>query len=680
MPAVIRIPRTAPWLPPSVLAIPGRIRHTVRLCEPERKIFRKHKKIRVSAWCELYRHVTMSVLPGKWKNSVTPYLAGIMDASFYPSVRTIIGCKAPQVGMTEAILNCLGYAIDRDPGPALCVYPDEMTARENSQDRIQPMIKKSPRLRGYMTGFEDDSSILRINLQHMPIYMAWAHSASRLGNKPIRYVIYDEVDKYPDTAGRRETDPISLGDKRTITYRHNCKRWKFSTPTTETGNIWKALTIEAQVVFDYWVKCPACGVEQKMVFDQIKWPHKTEPDADGKCHSEDPATVEAEKLAWYECPHCLSQWTDYDRDTAVRHGIWRERKKEPDAAASDCMDLPTYLRHRNPVKIGFHLPSWISPFVSLSSPAAAFLLGLTDLTKRKDFYNNHKAEPWKLIIVSKGREQILAARVAGLPAQRVPEEAILLTCGVDVQQFGFWYAVRAWAPYMTSWLIHYGFLPLWEDVERLLFETTYPATDTSGRSLRIFRACVDTGGSKKFEDMTMTEETYFWLLKNRGRGGVGLWGTKGASSALPGMLNLGNGIVSTPSGKKLPDVLRLLFIDTEKAKDQFHWRLQLAVQEDTRALPGAAFLHADTGEDYAAQILAEEKHINEKGREEWINIHGRPNHLLDAEILAAACVEMEFPGGGLRLLAEYQKNRPAQARGADKPKVARSNWMNRGIP
>ncbi len=640
----IHISRSAPWLPPSLLEHPGGIRTEIRFSSPEQKIFRKRRKIPVSQWCEKFRVVTMSVLPGRWKNEVTPYLAGIMDASFFPSVRTIIVCKAPQVGVTEAVLNCIGYAIDRDPGPVLCTYPDEATARENSQDRILPMIKRSPRLRGYMSGYDDDSSILRISLQHMPIYMAWAHSAARLGNKPIRYVVFDETDKYPDTAGKRETDPISLGEARTITYRHNCKKWKISTPTTEAGNIWKALTTEAQVVFDYWVKCPACGVMQKMEFSQIKWSHKKEPGADGKFHSEDPETIEAEKLAWYECPHCLAELSDYDRDTAVRKGEWKDRKTG--------LELMPYLKAFNPVKIGFHLPSWLSTFVSLSSPAAAFLRGLKDMNKFKDFHNKHLADPWKLTIVSKNQEQILSSRV-DLPPQTVPTEAIALTAGIDVQKFGFWFAVRAWAPYMTSWLIHYGFLATWEDVERLIFESAYPG-GSSGRPMRIFRACVDTGGSRKFEDMTQTEETYFWLIKNRGRGGVGLWGTKGSSAPLPGMLSLGSGIVSTPSGKKLPEALRLITVDTAKAKDQYHYRLQHAAKEETRGLPGAAFLHAGAGGDYAAQILAEEKQINDKGREEWVNVHNRPNHLLDAEILAAACVEMEFPGGGLRLLAGFR--------------------------
>lgn len=654
----IRIPRKSAWLPPSLLMMPNEIRHVISFSEPERKIFRKRRKIPVSVWCEKFRVLTMSVLPGKWKNEVTPYLAGIMDASFYPSVRTIVICKAPQVGGTESVLNCIGYAIDRDPGPVLCIYPDELTARENNQDRIQPMIKSSPRLRSYLTGADDDESRLRISLTHMPIYMAWARSAARLANKPIRYVIFDETDKYPETAGKRETDPISLGEARTITYRHNCKKWKISTPTTEAGNIWRALTEEAQVIFDFWVICPACGVQQKMVFAQIKWQHKTDPGPDGKLHSEEPEKIEAEKLAWYECPHCLAPWNDYDRDVAVRRGRWRERIKPisqtEQEATTPGLDISQYMKRNNPVKIGFHLPSWLSPFVSLSSPAAAFLRGRSDMNKYKDFHNKHLAEPWKLTVVSRSAEEILSARCE-LPPQTVPESAIVLTCGLDVQQHGFWFAVRAWAAEMTSWLIHYGFLATWEDVENLLFRSAYPVAGKS-RFLRIFRAAVDTGGSGKFEDMTMTEETYFWIIKNRGRGGCVIWGTKGASHAIAGMLSLGSGIISTPSGKKLPEMLRILTVDTEKAKDQYHYRLKLAARKETRDLPGAAFLHADTGKDYVAQILAEEKQKDDKGRETWVNVHSRPNHLLDAEILAASCVEMEFPGGGLRLFAGTAKN------------------------
>jgi len=92
---------------------------------------------------------------------------------------------------------------------------------------------------------QDDVATLQINLQHMPVYMAWAGSASRLANKPIRYIVLDEVDKYPD-AGKREAGPIKLAEKRKTTFRWDYKIWKISTPTVEQGPIWQALQNEAR--------------------------------------------------------------------------------------------------------------------------------------------------------------------------------------------------------------------------------------------------------------------------------------------------------------------------------------------------------------------------------------------------------------------------------------------------
>jgi phage terminase large subunit GpA-like protein len=679
MVTVVHIPRSAPYLPFSFLEqYPDGIRRRIAFTPAEKKILRRAKKRRPSVWCEQHRVLTMSVLRGKWKNEITPYLAGVMDASFFPSVREITVCAAPQTGKTEAVNNCIGVAIDQEPGPVMMVYPEEKTSDDNAVDRIGAMIKSSPRLRSYMTGLDDDMGKKHVRLIHLPIYFAWARSASSMANKPCRYAVNDEVDKYSDTVGKRETSAILLTKARLITYDGQEKHWIISTPTVKNGPVWKYYNA-AQVRFEYWVECPACGAMQEMKFGQIKWPRKTEPDADGEFHSEDPEIIEAEKLAWYECAHCLRSWNDYERDIAVKRGQWRE--------AETGLELFNYLKKYMPAKIAFHVPSWLSRFVSLSKIAASFLRGLSDFTEFKDFYNKHLAEPWELKIISKKEEQILAAR-CDLAPQTVPEDAITLTLGVDVQQNGFWFVVRAWSAILTSWLIHYGYLASWPDVEALLYESSYPVTNST-RVMRIFRACIDTGGGKKFEDMTMTEETYFWLIKNRGRGGIALWGTKGSSTPIAGgMLSLGKEKMSTPAGKKLPGGLRVISVDTVKAKDQYHFRLSLASEPETRDLPGAAFLHSATGTDYVAQILAEEKKVNEQGIEEWVNPHQRPNHLLDAEVLAAACVEMEFPGGGLRLLASSaakakQEQQAGMAPAAARPisqgirNFERPGWLNR---
>jgi len=363
-------------------------------------------------------------------------------------------------------------------------------------------------------------------------------------------------------------------------------------------------------------------------------------------HSLDPEKIEAEGLAWYECEHCHGRWNDTLRDQAVRAGEWRERLTDKQISAGEtAMELFDYLGTHRPRKIGFHIPSWISYFVSLSEVAAAFLKGQHSLEDFKNYKNKHEAAPWKQIVVSADEGHILKAR-CDLPAQTVPQEARALMCGIDVQKYGFWFVVRAFAPDFTSWLIHYGFLGTWGDVEQLLFETEYPAAE-GGKTMRIARACVDTGGGKKYQGMSMTEETYWWLRDNSAGRGARVWGTKGSSRALAGKLQLGKPLDKTPSGKPLPGGLRIISVDTEKMKDAYHYHLNRAIE----GLPQGAYLHAETGGDYADQILAEEKQITERGIEEWVQIRV-DNHLFDCECLAMLCADPEFPGGGINLLRQ----------------------------
>ncbi len=228
------------WLPVSIkdkITREGNVVFVGSFSRGDKKVMRARRAVKPSKWAEDHRILTMSVKNGPWRNEVAPYLIGIMDAAAFPSVRDLDICKAPQAGVSEASHNFVGYSIDRDPGPVLYIYPDEKTAQENSKDRILPMITSSVRLKSYLTGAQDDAAMLRIGLTHMPIYMAWSRSASRLGNKPIKIAISDEIDKYIDPP-RREAKALDLIDKRLITYKKlkKSKHWKISTPTWEIGH------------------------------------------------------------------------------------------------------------------------------------------------------------------------------------------------------------------------------------------------------------------------------------------------------------------------------------------------------------------------------------------------------------------------------------------------------------
>jgi phage terminase large subunit GpA-like protein len=219
-----------------------------------------------------------------------------------------------------------------------------------------------------------------------------------------------------------------------------------------------------------------------------------------------------------------------------------------------------------------------------------------------------------------------------------------------VQKYGFWFLVRAWAKDYTSWMIHYGFLSYWAEIEDLLFMRQYPRIG-GGPGLRIWRAGIDTGGGKYEEELSSAEHVYLWLIENRIGHGCQVWGTKGSSKPLAGKISVGKSLQHTPSGRTLPGGLQIISLDTNKLKDMVHFRMDKAISGAAEMAQMAAYLHADTQTDYAKQIMSEVKKRDKKGRETWVREY-RENHLLDCEVIAHSLADPEWPGGGVHLLSE----------------------------
>lgn len=143
----------------------------------------------------------------------------------------------------------------------------------------------------------------------------------------------------------------------------------------------------------------------------------------------------------------------------------------------------------------------------------------------------------------------------------------------------------------------------------------------------------------------MTEVTMLWLQKVRGWNGPRIWGTKGASRPQEKKVRRGSELKSTPSGKPLKNGFRLYFLDTNRFKDIVYDRLGNAVNQ--KGIP--AYLHSKVTDDYAKQILAEEKQLQKNGVEEWVRLK-KDNHLIDCECMNTALSDSEWPGGGVNLL------------------------------
>lgn len=515
----------------------------------------------------------------------------------------------------------IGYAIDQDPAPALVVMPTLELARSVSATRIQPMIENSPTLRAKMPKDRDDFSLQEMIFPGMVLALAGANSPASLASRPARYLIGDEIDKFPQFSGK-EADPISLATERQKTF-WNRKTFLASTPTLETGKITKALE-QCDEIRDFHLPCPHCGALAPLTFQNIKWPDsidKSSPDYARQVGS----------TAWYECESCRGRIDDLHRAPMIAAGVWVPRKKFNGIVRS----------------VGFQLSSLYSPWLRWGDIAEKFINSKPFPETLQNFVNSWLAEPW-VERVQENKEEDLSAVRCDLPRATVPEEAVVLTAGIDMQQDGFWFGVRAWAPDATSWLIDCGYLPTWQELEELLFSTAYKAA--SGREHRIWRALIDSGGTRADgAAVSRTEEVYHWVRRNGTGRGCRVFCCKGSSKTLQGNVILGSPIDRTPSGKPMPGGIQIVSIDTDRVKDALWYALDQARDH----APQAAYVNAETPDSWFKHLTAEEKRRNRDGTTEWVQIR-RENHLLDVEVYLRASVDWGLLGG----LRPFQAARP----------------------
>lgn len=191
-------------------------------------------ELTVSQWADKYRKLSpeSSSEPGQWNTDRAPYQREIMDAVVDSAVETVVIMSSAQVGKTELILNTIGYYIDYDPAPILCLQPTLEMAQAFSKDRLAKMIRDTPVLRGKVKDArarDSENTILHKSFPGGHITMVGANSAAGLAMRPIRIVMMDEIDRFPPSAGS-EGNPIKLAEKRTTTF-WNRKKIKVSTPT-----------------------------------------------------------------------------------------------------------------------------------------------------------------------------------------------------------------------------------------------------------------------------------------------------------------------------------------------------------------------------------------------------------------------------------------------------------------
>lgn len=538
-----------------------------------------------------------------------------MDAFTKPGIHDITFVAGTQLGKTAAEQNMMGYAIDQAPGPMLIVYPTDKLAEFTSQNRIKPMIALSKPLSEKFDA--EHSQKLELQFQGMYIALVGANSPSGLASRPVQYVFFDEIDKFPKWSGQ-EAGPLELAEERTKTF-YNKKIVKVSSPTLKTGNIWKGWE-QADARYEYYVPCPHCGAYQVLTMKQLKWPEGSN-------------AYDARDAAEYHCIFCGNIIDDRQKMDMLRHGRWKTINKPPKRVHS----------------VAYHLSSFYSPWLTFGDMAYKFLSAKDEPERLMNFINSWLAEPWENKANRMQSDIVLDKRLNYLRGT-MPAEAKLLTCGVDVQLDHFWYSVRAWGPHLTSWLVDYGRVETWGDVETVI---NRDYADTNGEVRNINLACIDSGYN--------TDEVYSFCAQHMD---VAI-PTKGASTPLRARYSV------TVLDKAVGFGLRLYNFDTNQMKDFIAGRLGV----DAGAA-GSWNVCKDVEPYYADQICAEQKveYKDKKGRItlrwEPISSHAQ-NHLLDTETNSALAAEIL----GVRYLMEPDTEEMSEPEENDWLGDAGKNWF-----
>jgi phage terminase large subunit GpA-like protein len=564
----------------------------------------------VSEWAEKRRIMSKFDSPDAgmpWNHDKVPYAVFIMNLFSSYFLRKLVLKWATQTGKTNLMLNCIGYTMDERPGPCMIVYPTEKTVERASRTRLMPMINACHTLRDKKTR---QWTVDEKHYHGGVLYLASSQSGSELSSAPIEVAVGDELKDWPAyTSAGKGGDPVKYLSDRQKQFPYTKKLLLVSSPSLEDAPINKHYQSCEALIF-FFMPCPHCDELIQFEFDQIKFGKEKWHEKYKDLNGDDPRYWrQAKKHSYYECPYCKAEITNNQKPKMLHEGVWLDKDKKE--------------IHERAESVGAQLSSIYSLDLKFGDIAHEFLESKRDREKLLNFKTGWLAEDWKEKALDIATKDILDKKCE-LERWVVPDEAVSITAGIDVQKHGFFYTVWAWSISYESWLIDYGFLMTWDDVESLVFDTLYK-TKNEKVSYQIWRAAIDTGGGVTNEGWSKTEEIYAWI-RACGRGVV--WGVKGRSSP-------GKAKVNYP--KKFPeDGVPIFTLDTAWLKDDFFWRLSDKYQP--------MHFHSETGEDFANHLLSEEKRQNKKGEWEWVQVK-RDNHWLDASIYAHAAADPSWNAG-----------------------------------
>lgn len=610
----------------------------------------------VSDWADQYRMLSSesSAEPGRWRTDRAPYQRDIMDAFTDLRIRRVVVMSCSQVGKSDVMNNVIGRFAHLAPAPILMIQPTVDMAQDYSKSRIAPMIRDTKALRDIFRDVKSRESGNTILSKLFPggrLIMGGANSPAGLASRPIKILLADEVDRFPDSAGT-EGDPVDLAAKRMTTF-WDRTMGLFSTPTNAG---------ESRIEVEYldgtqeeWQhQCPNCGEYHLLTHRSMVMDTETVKDGRKKEHTH------VKSVSW-RCPDCGFTFSE------------NEMRRQPQKYVAK---NPTAIR--NHVR-SFFVNCWASPWISWADVMQEWVDAKGDPEREKVVVNTRFGEPYERTRSYDDIDKLMARREPY--NAELPDGVLILTAAVDVQDNRLEYEIVGWGEEEECWGIKKGIIlgapdtpAVWRQLDEQL-DREYHFADGTG--LLVARTFIDSGGH-------YTSEVYRYSLLRLARQRFAVRGSSTMGVPIIHKYSKAQAyrgrtiplvLIGTDSGKQY--VMDRLAIDVPGPR-YFHFPLDKSEQDAVNEI----LWNRGYDEIYFQGLTAEEKQPQKRNGSivyRWGNVaKDHRNEPLDLRVYNLACLASIAPDFS-RLKALMTGETAGEKRRPQKPKKANFGVIKRGI-
>jgi len=569
-----------------------------------------------------------------------PHLYGIFAAMDDPETPEIYCMKAAQVLWTTALIAYIFNRVAGTGGVMLGMFAADSQARKFSLTKLGPMGKATPEIAqkiDFSTSRKSGNSILHKSWDTGWMEFFGSNAVGNMKSTTADFVFVEEPDDANENVGS-QGDSIKLLFERTKRVR-NPKKILGGTPSVK-GFSRVAEHIERSDKRVLPIKCHDCGVAHPLMFEQLQgWQASERPVGEKHPiygHHKPENTV-------YACPECGSAWDDFQRKENIRRTV----REAMEAGDPYCGWVPTVeftgvagftgLNELYSCLPGVGQAEMVKDYLEAEHYAA-----IGDNTKQIVFINSKLGRAYEYEDSRSDAKTLADQAKADPESQRkellCPDQGLMVTIGIDVQDDRLAVVIRARGRDRRSWLMYADELyaekstinekdRVWSELDKLVFA---PFEHESGGSIFASAISIDSGGHA-------TDAVYDWVLTRQKRfPNILIMAIKGSSSKTDPPIFArppATKALAHKDPKKMTKAekrgVRLHIVGTNRAKDY------LSDQMNLNAKGVGRFHYYDNEQmrhDYFDQLLAESKIPDKSGRKSWQQKPGCPCEFWDGEV------------------------------------------------